>query len=105
MQATEQVARICERGFQVEEIPSDTQMREILDACPRTLARCYPDVRADAARGMDDPVVTAVAGQKYYPTVLDGASISFDADSLSPLSAQRTATGRPTIPMWSSGPR
>ena len=64
-----------ERLFQVEEIPSDTQMREILDGVPtEPLRRVLPQTFEQMRRvGWTTRFVTAVGGEKYYPTVLDGS--------------------------------
>jgi hypothetical protein len=64
-----------ERVFQVEEIPSDTQMREILDGVPtEPLRRVLPQTFEQMRRvGWMSRFVTEVGGQKYYPTVLDGS--------------------------------
>jgi hypothetical protein len=64
-----------ERVFQVEELPSDTQMREILDGVPTApLRRVLPQVFEQMRRvGWAARFVTEVAGTKYYPTVLDGS--------------------------------
>ncbi len=64
-----------EHVFQVEEIPSDTQMREILDGVPtESLRRVLPLTFEQMRRvGWTTRFVTEVAGQKYYPTVLDGS--------------------------------
>ena len=64
-----------ERIFQVEEIPSDTQMREILDGVPtEPLRRVLPQTFEQMRRvGWTTRFVTAVGGEKYYPTVLDGS--------------------------------
>jgi hypothetical protein len=64
-----------ERVFQVKEIPSDTQMREILDGVPtEPLRRVLPQTFEQMRRvGWTTRVVTEVAGQKYYPTVVDGS--------------------------------
>jgi hypothetical protein len=64
-----------ERVFQVEELPSDTQMREILDGVPlEPLRRVLPQTFAQMRRvGWTTRFVTEVAGEKYYPTVLDGS--------------------------------
>ena len=63
-----------ERVFQVEELPSDTQMREILDGVPtEPLRRVLPQTFEQMRRvGWTTRFVTAVARQKYYPIVLDG---------------------------------
>jgi hypothetical protein len=64
-----------ERVFQVEELPSDTQMREILDGVPTDpLRRVLPQVFEQMRRvGWTARFVTDVAGTKYYPTVFDGS--------------------------------
>lgn len=64
-----------ERVFAVEEIPSDTQMREILDGVPtEPLRRVLPQTFEQMRRvGWTTRFVTEVGGQKYYPTVLDGS--------------------------------
>lgn len=64
-----------EQVFQVEAIPSDTQMREILDGVPtEPLRRVLPQVFEQRRRvGWTTRFVTEVAGQKYYPTGLDGS--------------------------------
>jgi hypothetical protein len=65
-----------ERVFAVAEIPSDTQMREILDGVPtEPLRRVLPQTFEQMRRGgWTTRFGTAVAGQKYYPTVLDGSA-------------------------------
>jgi hypothetical protein len=64
-----------ERVFAVEKIPSDTQMREILDGVPpEPLRRVLPQTFEQMRRvGWTTRFVTEVAGQTYYPTVLDGS--------------------------------
>ncbi len=64
-----------ERVFQVEAIPSDTQMREILDGVPtEPLRRVLPQIFEQMRRvGWTPRFVTAVGGEKYYPTVLEGS--------------------------------
>jgi hypothetical protein len=64
-----------ERVFAVEELPSDTQRREILDGVPtEPLRRVLPQTFEQMRRvGWTTRFVTEVAGQKYYPTVLDGS--------------------------------
>ena len=64
-----------ERVFGVEEIPSDTQMREILDGVPtEPLRRVLPQIFEQMRRvGWTTRFVTEVGGEKYYPTVLDGS--------------------------------
>ncbi|MBI3799760.1 MAG: hypothetical protein HY268_22655 [Deltaproteobacteria bacterium] len=64
-----------ERVFAVEEIPSDTQMREILDGVPpeplrRVLPQTFEQMRGV---GWTARFVTEVGGEKYYPTVLEGS--------------------------------
>jgi hypothetical protein len=64
-----------ERVFAVQEIPSDTQMREILDGVPtEPLRRVLPQTFEQMRRvGWTTRFVTEVGGEKYYPTVLDGS--------------------------------
>jgi hypothetical protein len=64
-----------ERVFAVEEIPSDTQMREILDGVPtEPLRRVLPQTFAQMRRvGWTTRFVTEVAGKKYYPTAVEGS--------------------------------
>jgi hypothetical protein len=64
-----------ERVFAVEEIPSDTQMREILDGVPtEPLRRVLPQTFAQMRHvGWTTRFVTEVGGKPYYPTVLDGS--------------------------------
>ena len=64
-----------ERVFAVEEIPSDTQMREILDGVPtEPLRHVLPQTFEQMRRvGWTTRFVTEVAGKTYYPTVLDGS--------------------------------
>src|SRR4029450_1662313 len=64
-----------ERIFEVAAIPSDTQMREILDGVPTDpLRRVLPQTFEQMRRvGWTARFVTEVAGQKYYPIVLDGS--------------------------------
>jgi hypothetical protein len=64
-----------ERILAVEKIPSDTQMREILDGVPtEPLRRVLPQTVEQMRRvGWTARFVTEVAGKKYYPTVLDGS--------------------------------
>jgi hypothetical protein len=64
-----------ERVFRVAAIPSDTQMREILDGVPtEALRRLLPQTFEQMRRvGWMARFVTAVAGEKYYPVVLDGS--------------------------------
>ena len=64
-----------ERVFEVEDIPSDTQMREILDGAPtEPLRRVLPEVFERMRRiGWTVKFVTEVAGQKYYTVALDGS--------------------------------
>src|SRR5512132_335883 len=55
--------------FQVKEIPSDTQMREILDGVPtEPLRRVLPQTFEQMRRiGWTARFVREVTGQKYYP--------------------------------------
>jgi hypothetical protein len=64
-----------ERVFAVEELPWDTQRREILDGVPtEPLRRVLPQTFAQMRRvGWTTRFVTEVAGKAYYPTVLDGS--------------------------------
>jgi hypothetical protein len=64
-----------ERMFGVAAIPSDTQMREILDGVPTApLRRLLPQTFEQMRRvGWTARFVTEVAGEKYYPVVLDGS--------------------------------
>jgi hypothetical protein len=64
-----------ERVFRVLAIPSDTQMREILDGVPtEPLRRVLPQTFEQMRRvGWTARFVTAVGGEKYYPVVVDGS--------------------------------
>jgi len=64
-----------ERVFQIAEIPSDTQMREILDGVPtEPLRRVLPETFARMRRvGWTGKFVTAVNGEKYYSVAVDGS--------------------------------
>jgi hypothetical protein len=64
-----------ERVFQVEDLPSDTQMREILDGTPtEPLRRILPEVFERMRRvGWAVRFVTEVDGEKYYTVGLDGS--------------------------------
>jgi hypothetical protein len=64
-----------ERVFGVKAIPSDTQMREILDGVPtEPLRRVLPQTFEQMRRvGWTARFVTEVEGEKYYPVVLDGS--------------------------------
>jgi hypothetical protein len=64
-----------ERVFGVVALPSDTQMREILDGVrTEPVRRILPQTFEQMRRvGWTARFVTAVAGQKYYPVVLDGS--------------------------------
>jgi hypothetical protein len=64
-----------ERVFGVAAIPSDTQMREILDGVPTApLRRLLPQTFAQRRRvGWTARFVTEVAGEKVYPVVLEGS--------------------------------
>jgi hypothetical protein len=64
-----------ERVFQVEDLPSDTQMREILDGVPiEPLRSVLPEVFERMRRvGWAVRFVTEVEGQNYYTVALDGS--------------------------------
>lgn len=64
-----------ERVFEVEEIPSDTQMREILDGVPtEPLRRVLPETFERMRRvGWTRRFVTEVNGEKYYAVAVDGS--------------------------------
>ena len=64
-----------ERVFQVEDLPSDTQMREILDGVPiEPLRSVLPEVFERMRRvGWTVRFVTEVNGQKYYTIAFDGS--------------------------------
>lgn len=64
-----------ERIFQVAEIPSDTQMRTILDGVPpEALRRVLPEVFERMRRvGWTAKLVTEIAGEKYYTVAFDGS--------------------------------
>ena len=64
-----------ERIFQVEDLPSDTQMRTILDgAAPEPLRRVLPEVFERMRRvGWTVKFVTEVNGEKYYTVAFDGS--------------------------------
>ena len=64
-----------ERVFRVAALPSDTQMREILDGVPTDpLRRLLPQTFEQMRRvGWTARFVTKVGGEKYYPVVLDGS--------------------------------
>jgi hypothetical protein len=64
-----------ERMFKVAAIPSDTQMREIVDGVPTDpLRRLLPQTFEQMRRvGWTARFVTAVAEEKVYPVVLDGS--------------------------------
>jgi hypothetical protein len=64
-----------ERVFEVEDLPSDTQMREILDGAPieplrQVLAEIFERMRRV---GWTVKFVSEVSGQKYYTVALDGS--------------------------------
>jgi len=65
-----------ERVFRVAAIPSDTQRREILDGVPtEPLRRVLPQTFEQMRRvGWTTRFVTEVAGEKYYPVVLEGSA-------------------------------
>ena len=64
-----------ERVFQVEDLPSDTQMREILDGVPvEPLRRVLPEIFERMRRiGWTLKFVTELDGQQYYTVALDGS--------------------------------
>lgn len=64
-----------ERVFGVEDIPSDTQMREILDGAPtEPLRQVLPEVFERMRRvGWTSQFVTEVNGEKYYTAAFDGS--------------------------------
>lgn len=64
-----------ERIFQIKDIPSDTQMREILDAAPIEPLRSVLSQLFERMRrvGWTGRFVTEVDGQRYYTVVLDGS--------------------------------
>lgn len=64
-----------ERVFQVDRIPSDTQMREILDGVPtEPLRRVLPETFERMRQvGWTGRFVTAVEGKKYYTIAVDGS--------------------------------
>ena len=64
-----------ERVFQIEDLPSETQMREILDGIETEPVRqILPDVFERMRRvGWTVRFVTAVSGEKYYTVGLDGS--------------------------------
>lgn len=59
----------------MEALPADTHMREIVDGVPiAPLRRVRPQTCEQRRRvGWTTRVVTAVAGEKYDPTVLEGS--------------------------------
>jgi hypothetical protein len=64
-----------ERRFGVVALPSDTQMREIVDGVPTDpLRRLLPQAFEQMRRvGWTARLVTEVGGEKYYPVVLEGS--------------------------------
>jgi hypothetical protein len=64
-----------ERVFQIAEIPSDTQMREILDGVPaEPLRRVLPETFERMRRvGWTGKFVTEVKGERYYSVAVDGS--------------------------------
>lgn len=64
-----------ERVWGIAEIPSDTQMREILDGVPtEPLRRVLPATFEQMRRvGWTVKFVTEVAGEKYYTVAVDGS--------------------------------
>lgn len=62
--------------FRVSEVPSDTQMRDLLDtqAAQEPLRRVLPQVFERMQRtGWTSRFVTTINGQNYYPLALDGS--------------------------------
>jgi hypothetical protein len=87
-----------ERVFQIEGLPSDTQMREILDGVPtEPLRRVLPQTFERMRRvGWTGKLVTEVNGEKYYPTALDGSEYFHSTKLACPGCLQRTsAKGEP----------
>src|SRR6266849_1088757 len=64
-----------ERVFQVQDLPSDTQMREILDGAEiEPLRRVLPEVFERMRRvGWTVKFVTELDGEKYYTVAFDGS--------------------------------
>lgn len=64
-----------ERVFELEDLPSDTQMREILDGvATEPLRQLLPQLFERMRRtGWTARLVTKVAGQNYYTVALDGS--------------------------------
>jgi hypothetical protein len=64
-----------ERVLGIDEIPSDTQMREILDGAPtEPLRRVLPETFEQMRQvGWTVKFVTEVAGAKYYTVAVDGS--------------------------------
>src|SRR5262249_17545687 len=64
-----------ERVFQIEDLPSDTQMREILDGVPpEPLRRVLPQTFERMRRvGWAGKFVSEVNKEKYYPVAVDGS--------------------------------
>jgi hypothetical protein len=85
-----------ERVFRVAALPSDTQMREILDGVPtEPLRRVLPQTFEQMRRvGWTARFVTEVTGHKYYPVVRDGSE-DFHSTQIhcSPCLHQRQANG------------
>jgi hypothetical protein len=87
-----------QRVFGVAEIPSDTQMREILDGVPtESLRRVLPHTFERMRRvGWTTRFVTGVGGEKYYPVVLDGSEYFHSTQIHCPHCLhQRQANGEP----------
>lgn len=65
-----------ERVFELEDLPSDTQMREILDGVPtEALRQLLPQLFEQMRRtGWTVRLVTEVEGQNYYTVALDGSA-------------------------------
>ncbi|MCI0550839.1 MAG: hypothetical protein L0287_07785 [Anaerolineae bacterium] len=64
-----------ERVFAIEDVPSDTQMREIIDGVPtEPVRRVLPELFERMRRtGWTVRLVTSVNGENYYTMALDGS--------------------------------
>src|SRR6185295_8942684 len=85
-----------ERVFGVAAIPSDTQLREILDGVPtEPLRGVLPQTFEQMRRvGWAARWVTEVEGQKYYPIALDGSEYFHSTQIHCPhCQSQRQANG------------
>jgi len=82
-----------ERIFQVEDIPSDTQMRAILDGAPtEPLRRMLPEVFERMRRiGWTAKFVTEVGGEKYYTVAFDGSEYFHSTKIECPSCLRRTS--------------